>query len=192
MSASKKTNKRRRVYIPTFEGAIEGWLHNFLTKNLWRVERTKDRDDCMQEAYCVFLRVAEAYPHVDDAPHFMALFKTSWERAFHDFSTADTMVRAGELRSDGSAKIDEPVGDMCNEGELRVMLRQAPSEVKMVLNLMLRAPQEILDVALAGFFPSDRRKRSGISAEASARINALLGLPLEMNTLERVHDYFQP
>lgn len=191
MSASRKP-KRRRVYIPTFEGAIEGWLHNFLTKNLWRVERTKDRDDCMQEAYCVFLRVAEAYPDVDGPAHFMSLFKTSWERAFHDFSTADTMVRAGELLNDGRPQLNEPMGDTCNEGELRVMLRQAPREVQMVLNLMLRAPQEILDIALAGFFPRDRRRRSGISAEASARINALLGLPLEMNTLERVREYFEP
>lgn len=192
MSASKKTNKRRRVYIPTFEGAIEGWLHNFLTKNLWRVERTKDRNDCMQEAYCVFLHVAETYPHVDDAPHFMALFKTSWERVFHDFSSVDSAVRSGELIDDGRPQIEEPIGDMANEGELRVMLRQAPREVQMVLNLMLRAPQEMLDIALAGFFPRDKRTHNGISAKASARINAMLGLPLEMNTLERVREYFQP
>jgi hypothetical protein len=165
---------------------------NFLSANLWRVARTKDRDDCMQDAYCVFLRVAEKYPDVNDPPHFMSLYQTSWRRAFHDFSTEDTRLRELELLSDGREEVHEPIGETCNEGELRVMLREAPREVKMVLELMLRAPQEILDIALAGWFPRDKRARNGISAQASARINALLGLPRDMNTLERVRDYFQP
>lgn len=188
MSASKS---RRRVYIPTFEGEVEGWTMNYLTKQLWRVARTKDRDDCMQEAYCVFLRVADKYPDVN-ARHFMALYQTSWIRVFDDFSTQDTLVREVELLSDGRAVLNEPMGDTCNEGELLVKLREAPREVRMVLELLLRAPQEILDIALAGWFPNDKRTPNGISAKSSARINALLGLPADMNTLEQVREYFQP
>lgn len=187
------TSKRRRVYIPTWEGEVEGWTVNHLTANLWRVQRTKDRDDCMQEAYCVFMRVVEKYPDVE-APHFMALYKTAWTRAFHDFATEDSALRGREVlhsqmeRDD--AKPMEAMGETHNEGELRVLLRQAPREVRMVLNLLLRAPQEILDTALRDWKPDDRRNSTGMNRAASMRVNALLGLPLERNTLQEVRDYF--
>src|SRR3954467_6068762 len=87
------TYKRTRRHIPSFTGEIEGWTMNFLKVNLWRVARTMDRDDCMQEARCVFLRVADKYRDVNDPAHFMALYKTSWRRAFPDFSNMDTRVR---------------------------------------------------------------------------------------------------
>jgi hypothetical protein len=186
VSASKP---RRRVYIPVFEGEIEGWTANHLRENLWRVARTKDRDDCMQEAQIVFLRCARMYPDVN-ARHFMALYKTAWTNAFHRFSRNDTRLREAEALSDGRECNMEAMGETCNEGELRVMLRQAPREVRMVLNLLLRAPQELADIALSGFTANDGRARNGVSKAASARINAMLGLPPESNTLERVREYF--
>lgn len=185
VSASKP---RRRVYIPVFEGEIEGWTVNHLSENLWRVARTKDRDDCMQEAFIVFLRCAKAYPDVN-ARHFMALYKTAWTNQFHRFARNDTRMREVEPLNEAPASM-EAIGETCNEGELRVMLRQAPREVRMVLNLLLRAPQELAEIALAGFTANDGRTRNGVSKGASERINAMLGLPLEANTLERVREYF--
>lgn len=176
-------------YVPEFTGPIEGWVVNFLKKNAWRVARTMEFADCIQEAQLVFLRVARTYPDVVDAPHFMALFKTSWTRRFNDLSTDDTNVRQGEVHMEeheGSAPW-QPVGELQNDGELQVMLRQAPREVTMVLNLLLKAPQEMLETLLGSWKGRDRRTKGN----GSERINQLLGLPLHQDTLGRVHDYFR-
>jgi hypothetical protein len=190
---AKSNTPKGAAFTPEFTGAIEGWVVNFLTKNLWRVARTMDRDDCMQEAQLVFLRVKRTYPGVTDAPHFMALFKTSWTRRFDDLSTDDSVIREAEVHYDNSAGREEDaapvefVGDVENEGELRVMLRQAPREVTMVLNLLLKAPQEMLDVLLGGWKGRDKRMKGG----GSEHINRLLGLPEQQDTLQRVQDYFR-
>ena len=180
-------------YVPEFPGPVEGWVVNFLKDNLWRVQRTMDRDDCLQEARLVFLRVARTYPNVD-APHFMALFKTSWTRRFNDLSMEDSAIREAEIsmyrdrgEDDGPDLPSEHVGDMVNEGELRVMLRQAPREVSMFLNLMLRAPQEVIELTLASWKGRDRRAKAG----GSERINRLLGLPEEHDLLSQTERYFR-
>lgn len=174
MSASKK-------YVPEFDGVIKGWTVNFLTKNVWRVERIMTIDDCLQEAQLVFLRVSRTYK-VTEAKHFMALYKTSWTRRFNDLSDENSAVRDNEVLSAKDAMPLDRVGDLANEGELRVMLRQAPREVRMVLELILRAPQEVVDIVFAGW-RKDRQR-------GSERINAMLGLPLEQDTLQRVEKYF--
>lgn len=175
MSASKKK--------PEFDGTIKGWTVNYVSKNIWRVDRIMTIDDCLQEAQLVFLRVKRSYPKVPEGAHFMALFKTSWIRRFDDLSNENTVVRDNETLTATGAMIDMRVGEMSNEGELRVMIRQAPREVRMVLELMLRAPQEIADLAFAGW-RKDRQK-------GSERINALLGLPSQQDTLQRVEEYFR-
>lgn len=182
-------------YVPEFTGAIEGWVVNFLKDNLWRVQRTMDRDDCLQEARLVFLRVARTYPNVTDAPHFMALFKTSWTRRFNDLSTEDSAIREQEIsmyrersaEEEGPGLPSDYIGDVSNEGELRIMLRQAPHEVSMFLNLMLRAPQEVIELALASWKGRDRRMRAG----GSERINRLLGLPEDHDLLGQTERYFR-
>lgn len=181
MSAFKKLVR----YVPQFDGAVKGWAVNHITRNVWRVEHSMDINDCVQEAYLVFLHTTKSYPLCSDPRHFMKLFQTSWTRRFHDLSAADTRQRAREVSPQGKDFGERLIGDMANEGELLVMLRQAPRDVRMVLDLMLRAPQEVLDVAL-GSTRRDKRKR----ANGSERINRLLGLPLDQDTLGRVQDYF--
>lgn len=196
MSASKQPRKaaaRAQKFVPEFKGPIEGWVVNYLKGNAWRVARTMEFDDCMQEAHLVFLRVARTYPDVTDPPHFMALFKTSWERRFVDLVREDARVRENEVAvdfapsDDGEGASFQAVGETDNEGELRVALRQAPREVLMVVNLLLRVPQEMLDALLAGWRGQDRRMRAG----GSEHINRLLGLPLHHDTLQQVQDYFR-
>lgn len=183
MSASRSKTRR---YIPTWQGEIEGWTVNHLTEHVWRVAGSMERSDCLQEAQCVFIRVAERYPEVNDPRHFMALYKTAWVNQFADFCRAERKVREHEVH----VPIMDRTGDTCNEGELRVKMRQAPREVRMVLNLLFNAPQEILDIVMSGW--NDKRSRTGVSKASAERLNAMLGLPVEMNTLERVREYFQP
>lgn len=175
----------REAYVPAFPGEIEGWVANFLKSNLWRVEATMERDDAMQEARVVFLRIAGKYPGVE-APHFMALFKTAWVRHFHDLATEDSERREVfcELPEEDGVAF-EGVGETDNAGALRLMVRQAPREVRMVLSLFLSAPAELLDLALKTW-SEDRRCRTN----GSARICAMLGLPQDLDVMQMTADYF--
>jgi len=71
---------------------------------------------------------------------------------------------------------------------LAIMLRQAPREVIMVMNLFLNAPTEIAEVALSGWRGKDKRCRAG----GSKQICKLLGLPLDLDVMQMVDDYFKP
>jgi hypothetical protein len=67
------------------------------------------------------------------------------------------------------------------------MIKQAPREVRMVLSLLIDAPSEIVEAALAGWRPAgDRRSKSG----GSRQVNRLLGLPDDQDTMAQVREYF--
>jgi len=179
------------MYKPEFTGPIEGWVVNFLTKHYWRVERSMDRDDAMQEAREVFLRISNHYAGKIETPqHFMSLFKTSWTNHFTDLANADTLRRC-EISLTPGPEDDGDVRDLPgvsdNDGALATLLRQAPDEVKMVLNLFLNAPQEILDMALGSWNGRDRRCRTG----GSKKICQLLGLPEHLDVMQMTLDHFE-
>lgn len=82
--------RRKLKFIPRFEGPIEGWAKNYITKNRWRVEDYIDFDDLMQDAYEYFLIVRDRYPDITEPKHFMALFKRCLSNHFHDLSKTRT------------------------------------------------------------------------------------------------------
>lgn len=179
-------------YQPEFKGPIEGWVVNHMTKNYWRVASTIPREDLLQEAYVVFLRCKRNYTdqgRVKSPQHFMALFKTSWTNEFTNLSLADTNSRflVSENKDYGDGEVTmEAIGETDNDGSLAVMVRQAPVEVLMVLNLFLSAPQELLDLALSSWNINDRRGRTG----SSKRLCKILGLPEHLDVLRMTEDYF--
>ena len=180
-------------YSPEFKGPIEGYVVNFMRKNYFKVQRTLERADVLQEAYVVFLRVKAKYPDVEGAPHFMALFKTSWYHRYTDLANADTAQRFMVQhhvyqQEDGGELGADCLGETNNDGELAVMLRQAPNEVTQVLNLFLSAPQELLDLALGSWKGRDRRCQAG----GSKRICSLLGISPAYDVMKVVEDYFRP
>lgn len=152
-------------------------------------------EDAHQEAYCVFLRCKARYRgKVKEPKHFMALFKTAFQRRFVDLGRADVKRRAEQplpesQNEDGDERQYEQIGELDNDGLLAVMIKEAPREVRMVLSLLLDAPSELVEAALAGWKASgDRRFRSG----GSRHINRLLGLPDDQDTMQKVRDYFGP
>lgn len=176
-----------------WEGAVEGYVVNTMKTQYFRVQRTLTRDEYVNEAFIVFSRVQTKYKKtVDEDKHLMALFKTAWSRRLNDLSTEDThqrmFVQAPITRSSEGEDIEgfDPVGDLDNDGMLAIVIREAPQEIKQVLNLFLAAPQEILDVALAGWSGQDRRCKAG----GSARICKLLGLPEDRDIMQEVEAYF--
>jgi DNA-directed RNA polymerase specialized sigma24 family protein len=179
-------------YLPEFKGPVEGYVVNFLHKNLWRVSRTHDFDDAMHEAYLVFLRTASKYPDLDTPQHFMALFKTSWMNEFHDLSTKATEARRlvtealfGGEDSDGEEYRRDVIGDLDNDGSLAVMVRQAPKEVLLVLNLFLNAPQELLELAMTTW-----RKNGKYRADGDKAVAKMLGLPPDSTPVSDTQKYF--
>lgn len=175
-----------------FAGPIEGWVVNGMKANYFRVERTLSREEYLQEAYLVYLRVLRKYEGtVTEPKHFMSLFKRAWTNELNDLATKDThhrqMVAMPTMRSDDGDEAEVDVlGDLDNDGMLATMIRQAPSEVVMVLNLFLNAPQELLELALQSWRGKDRRYNHG----GSERICRLLGLDPSHDVMATVEEYF--
>jgi hypothetical protein len=121
----------------------------------------------------------------------MALFKRAWVNHFTDLAYADSRHRNETvplvIEFDDDSVAVEPMGETNNEGELAIKLRQAPNEVRMVLNLFLSAPTEMLETALAGWSGTDRRRKDG----GSKRVCALLGLPIDYDVMAVVREYFR-
>lgn len=183
------------TYKPCYDGPIAGWVVNTMQRDFWRVERVVGtREDYLQEAYLVFLRIAQRYPDMDTPQHFMALFQRSWTNHVNDLSSRASRRRAEVSASgpgeEGDAGPADFVGALDNDGHLAVLLRQAPSEVRQVCNLFLNAPQELLELALASWRGESRDQRC--TAGGSKKVNQLLGLPEERDVLQEVRDYFTP
>ena len=184
------------MFEPQWEGEHEGYATNYMAKHHWRIRSTVPWQDAMQEAAYVFMRCKRRYAAtVTEPAHFMALFKTSLANRVNDLANENTERRAHTSLDHGDGGINpehgdtDATGDTDNDGALAVAIRQAPREVQMVLSLLLGAPQELLDVALSGWRGNrDRRMRSG----GSKRINQMLGLPEDRDTLQEVMDYFAP
>jgi hypothetical protein len=178
-------------HVPEFKGSIEGYVVNYLRRHLWRIAATHDHADAMQEAYAVFLRTAAHYPMVETPQHFMALFKTSWNNEFNDLSVKASVVRLSQnelayadTEEDGGSEMDV-LGDLDNDGALATMVRQAPSEVVMVLNLFLNAPQELLDLAMSTW-----RKNGKYRADGDKAVSQMLGLKPGSTPMSDTQNYF--
>ena len=180
-------------FKPEFKGPIEGYVVNGMRANFFRIERTHTREEYMQEAYLVFLRVKSKYEgKVEEPKHFMSLFKRAWANELNDLANKATQERMfvampTTYDEDGQRGNEiEPVGDLDNDGALATLIRQAPKEVAQVLNLFLVAPQEVLDLALQSWREKDRRCSNG----RSAQICRLLGMDPRVDVMGRVEEYF--
>lgn len=182
------------TYTPEWKGPIEGYVKNFLGKNLWRLKGTHDHDDAINSAYVMFLVCAQKYPMLDTPQHFMALFKTAWTNEFNDLSVkagnarkAIAMTDLGRVDEDGE-QIDTPlesVGELDNAGTLALMVRQAPREVLLVLNLFLSAPQELLELAMVSWSRSGKYQAGG-----ERWVEKMLGLKPGTCPIKKTEDYF--
>lgn len=179
------------MYKPAFKGPIEGWTVNYTKPLFWRVESIMEWRDLLQEAYIVFMRCEARYPLLDTPQHFMSLYQRAWKNHLTDLSNEATRLRrfvsdTSELE-DGEVIPHEGVGDLDCEGALSILLRQAPDEVRRVINLMLNAPQELLDIVLADWKGHDARRKDG----GGRRINRALGFPDHVDVYRMVEDYFR-
>jgi len=192
---TKKLRKRvlsSRRYTPQWKGFIEGYVKNFMVANYWRVANHMGYEDCIQEAHFLFFRLKKKYGNLDTPQHFMTLFKRSWMNEFNDFSSAATKHRK-EVYIDDLKEINfeytffEGVefSELENDGELAVMIEQAPSDIKLVLQLLLSAPIEVLDM-----FRSAWKSRGKYNDFGNTHLCSILGLPDKTDVVEKINNYF--
>lgn len=180
------------AYIPEFKGVIEGYVTNYVAKNLWKIRNTHTHEEAMQEAYIVFLRCSAKYHAVEEPSHFMALFKTAWHNEFIDLSHKATEARnevsdrvlVGE-DDDEQSLHDYMIGELDNQGALGVMVRQAPHEVLLVMNLFLNAPVELIELATEAW-----RKQGRYKADGDKAVSRMLGLPPNATPMTSTQKYF--
>jgi hypothetical protein len=175
------------VFMPEFKGPVEGWVVNHLTTNYWRVQATMSRVEVLQEANLIFLRTAQHYDgQITEAKHFMSLFQRSWLNHFTDLAKADSANRQGISMTTSDGTQYDAMGETENMGYLKTLLRQAPREVSVVLNLLLNAPQELLDAATENWRRSGRHHAGG-----NKQVSMWLGLPEGSRPLDVVEEYFK-
>ena len=121
---------------PTWTPEIEKWTAWQIKKNLWRFDKAEGPDDIMQDARLLWIALERKYPIVNEAPHFVALYKTSLTRMFID---------KARLRQKSVDCHHEPVEEVAekfslegtpNFGHLSLLLEEMPDELKTVFRAL--------------------------------------------------------
>lgn len=177
------------MFTPTFAGPIEGYVHNFLKRNYWRVRRSMEYEDCLQEARLLFEELKLRYPSVDQPQWFMSLFKTSWYHHFSDLATSDTSIRTAVKEADistddgtPSSVVADALGETDNAGYTLVLIKQAPEDIRRFFSLLLNAPTEMLEMVTLSSGKRNER-------QVSEMLCKMLGLSAGTNILQKVRDY---
>ena len=145
-------------YQFNFTSPFEGYVRNYLKTNFWRVQRTHEYNDVMQEARMHFFVVQKRLKNngsiIENDRHMMALFKTAWSNHFitlaHKSSKFQEQTFTSSIRTteeDEEFNIEDLLGGVDCEALLEVKLNQATGEVREVLNLILNTPKEVLELA---------------------------------------------
>lgn len=147
---------------------IEGYLYNFLKQHYWKVSTIMEWDDALQEGWytlCIMeKRLTSSHKDItiETPSQYMACFKICWSRHFITLSNRDTKYKVVATESDfgnpdSESEIDFLLSDLVTDvdlGYIECVLEQAPSEVQAVLNLIFKAPKEVLE-ALSKAFKKD-------------------------------------
>lgn len=172
---------KRRVHLdfyPEWEGSIRGWSLNYLRKNKWRYDPVYELDDLLQDAYLVFLRVLQKYPRVVEAPHFMALYKTSLMNELIDKANDNTARRT--VLADGvdpNLIVDNMACNLGEDGAMTLLLANAPPEIRLVLSAFA-SEDHLIELR------KPYRRCRGLPREnLNARIKRVLGLDTDADLM---------
>lgn len=119
------------------------WARNYCYKNLWRVESSLgELDDAEAECAMLFVECRKRYgASVNHPAHFMRLYQLMVITRFHDLSTKDSKYRHIESNY-------APFVTTVNDGALRVKLGGSSKELQAVMNVLLYAPGDVLQVIM--------------------------------------------
>lgn len=167
--------KRIEVWKPKWDPEIKGWTIKYVVKNKWRYEYVNDIEDLMQDAYLVYIKVCDSYPRVVDAPHFMALYKTSLRNMLHDKSREygrKLSIIDEQLSPDDSECSDSICAGhtTTNYGTVGAILASGPPELRLFLQFIQN------DKNLEELRKPQRTKRGEPRKNFDQRIASMLGI----------------
>jgi hypothetical protein len=183
------------MYRQRFKGSVEGFVVNFVAKNIWRVSKLVDREELMQDARTLFYECYDRYillGNVDNPAWFMSLYKTSFINHFNAISNKVSKLKLvnnfSELSTDEKEfSLEENSYDVdYNLGELMVKIIEAPPQIKEVLSALLDTPLEEMLLIEKNWKEKGKRKLDG-----NDFICTLIGIdPTENDMVKEVKDYF--
>lgn len=135
---------------PFLDAGMRGYITNTARKNFWRVAEWYPFEDLVQDGYLCFYKCRKHYPDLSDIADptkaqrswFFSLVKTTY---LNHISTLAAKHRAvperavSQMGSDTSSEVaiwEMLLGAGAEESTFRVLLAQAPAEIKQVLELL--------------------------------------------------------
>lgn len=137
--------RTRLRWVPEWEGPTQIWTTSFIKKNQWRCDRIHELKDLEQDAYLIFIKIAERYPRVSEQKHFMALYRSALSNHIHDMSRYMRRKRLvhEETHQEATELCVAQPGEVTNAGYLNALLNEAPEELKLALVLMETEPEKL-------------------------------------------------
>lgn len=148
LERERLVERERIEFVPQWEGPIEGFTVKYCDRHQWRVMPELDFDDLYQEAFMLFLRMVERYPHVVEAKHFMSLYKTALHNMVTNLATHRTRRQRHETIAVLGHQPDEDrvraaarnqgtgTNQQLAEVELEMALLEAPDVVKRLVQAL--------------------------------------------------------
>ena len=168
---------RKRMWRPVWNEHFQKWSASYIKKNLWRYDTIHEFDDLMQDAYLLFVRIADTYPRVNNPANFMALFKMAMINKTNDRSLYTKRRKAAEITTpkDVSEFYLGRIGEVTNAGYLNALLAEMPEELHLAM--------EMLSVGL----PEEKTARS-----LNSKLCKALGIDPDRNLLNELKVYLTP
>lgn len=172
-------------FVPEFDHILEGYVRNHLKRNYWKVASSMTYEDALQEARYCFCYLVQKYQHVDTPEWFMSLFKRAWFTHFQDLAYKDSRYRqavplSSLLHEDSETLEYDPVGEI-DIDSTSIWLRQLPSELRAVVEIVFSAPAEVIDLIVNSLGKRGKRRET-----ANAKACEALGLPADTPVLSMV------
>lgn len=177
--------KRQRLFKPSMDQGVQGWIFNTARENFWRVAEYYEFEDLLQDGGMIWAKIVRRYPGAENQKQFMALFKRAFTNHIHDLSkkaSAIRYVREAEMPEtfEGLLEMSDPDQDP----DVLLLIRQLPPAIMRALRKMYAEGREHpfrlrLDGSrettrerlcrLAGLDPAARDLRNALQAHLSGR-----------------------
>lgn len=126
-----------RDSLPTFTHTWEG--HTQLKIAHWincgnhNIESTMSKSDLEQEAFIIWMRCCDRYPHIEDGKHFYSLFFSSVNRFVIDQHRRSHLINAPTEHDADTCSNRDTIA----EEEFLMLVEDAPADVREILYKIL-------------------------------------------------------
>jgi len=121
------------------DGSFKEYAKFQAYKNKWRMGSWVTMEDLAGESYVVFLKILKQYPHVQDPPHIMKLYKLALLWRYHHLSKRWGVEGGSTPENHQTNEVDVEMceGFAFQEMELALELSRLPVEVVALVKAML-------------------------------------------------------